>query len=73
MTSGVFRPYTLVDVLGTMNQQITDMTGSQTVTGFGTFAEADETMASNDSVTSTLVTASTVTWDNATWGTFTWS
>lgn len=73
MASGVFRPYTLVDVLGTMNQQITDMTGSQSVTGFGTFAEADEEMTMDDSATATLVTASTVTWDNATWGTFTWN
>lgn len=73
MASGVFRPYTLVDVLGTMNQQITDMSGAQSVTGFGTFAEADETMSTTDSVTSTLVTASTATWDNATWGTFVWS
>jgi hypothetical protein len=73
VASGVFRPYTLVDVLGTMNQQITDMTGSQSVTGFGTFAEADEEMTTTDSVTSTLVTASTATWDNATWGTFVWS
>lgn len=73
MASGVFRPYTLVDVLGTMNQQITDMTGTQAVTGFGTFAEADEVMTTDDSVTTTLVTASTATWDNATWGTFVWS
>lgn len=72
-SGGVFRPYTLVDVLGTMNQQITDATGAQAVTGFGTFAEADETMTSNDSMTATLETASAATWDNVTWGTFTWS
>lgn len=74
MATGVFRPYTLLDVLGTMNQQITDMTGAQQmVTGFGTLAEADESMTASDSATATLVTASGVTWDNATWGTFTWS
>jgi hypothetical protein len=73
VTSGVFRPYTLVDVLGTMNQQISNMTATQTVTGFGTFAEVDDKMSATDSATGTLVTASTVTWDNATWGTFTWS
>lgn len=74
MATGVFRPYTLLDVLGTMNQQITDMSGAlQTVTGFGTLAEADETLGAIDSATATLVTASGVTWDNATWGTFTWS
>ncbi len=73
MAPGVFRPYTLADVLGTMNQQISDMTGGQAVTGFGTFAEADEAMITNDSVTATPVTASTATWDGATWGTFIWS
>jgi len=73
VASGVFRPYTLVDVLGTMNQQISDMTGGQAVTGFGTFAEADEAMTTTDSAMATLVTASTATWDGATWGTFIWS
>jgi hypothetical protein len=72
-SGGVFRPYTLVDVLGTMNQQITDMSGSQSVTGFGTFAEADEAMTATDSATATPITASTATWDNVTWGTFTWN
>jgi hypothetical protein len=73
VSAGVFRPYTLVDVLGTMNQQISEMAGGQAVTGFGTFAEADEAMTTTDTVTSTLVTASTATWDGATWGTFIWS
>lgn len=74
MASGVFRPYTLADVLGTMNQQITDMSGAQqAVTGFGTFAEADETLGAIDSATATLATASAATWENATWGTFTWT
>lgn len=72
-SGGVFRPYTLVDVLGTMNQQITDVSGAQTVTGFGTFAEADEGMIAADSMTSVLKTASAATWDSVTWGTFTWS
>lgn len=72
-SGGVFRPYTLVDVLGTMNQQITDMTGSQSVTGFGTFAEVDESMTATDIVTSSLITAANVTWDNATWGAFAWN
>ena len=72
-SGGVFRPYTLADVLGTMNQQITDMTGGQAVTGFGTFAETDETMTATDSATATTATAANATWDNVTWGTFTWS
>lgn len=70
---GVFRPYTLADVLGTMNQQISDMTGGQAVTGFGTFAEADEAMTTTDIVTTSTPTAANATWDNVTWGTFTWS
>jgi hypothetical protein len=73
VASGVYRPYTLVDVLGTMNQQITDMTGSESVTGFGTFAEADENVTATDSATATLETASAAVWDAVTWGTFTWS
>lgn len=73
MTSGVFRPYTLVDVLGTMNQENAQQNGAQTITGFGQFAEADETMGAIDSATATLVVASTATWDNATWGTIVWS
>lgn len=73
MTSGVFRPYTLVDVLGTMNQQIGALSGSQTVTGFGVLAEVDDAMKASDSATATTVAVSTATWDNATWGTFTWT
>lgn len=73
MASGVFRPYTLVDVLGTMNQQIGELNGSQTVTGFGVLAEVDDAMTADDSATATVVVASTATWDNATWGTFVWT
>lgn len=73
MASGVFRPYTLVDVLGTMNQQIGDLNGSQTVTGFGVLGEADENALATDSATGTAVTASTATWDNTNWGTFVWT
>ena len=72
-SGGVFRPYTLVDVLGTMNQQITDMSGSQSVTGFGTFAETDETLGAIDSATASTPTAANATWDNVTWGTFVWT
>lgn len=71
---GVFRPYTLVDVLGTMNQENGNLTGGQQIlTGFGQFAEADESATVSDSATGTLVVASTATWDNTVWGEFTWS
>lgn len=70
---GVFRPYTLVDVLGTMNQETGELNGSQQIiNGFGQFAEADETLGAIDSATTALTVASTETWDNATWGAFTW-
>lgn len=68
---GVFRPYTLVDVLGTLNQQTTGQDTSQTVTGLGYFGETDETTTFADSWTSTLQTPAT--WDNGTWGAFTWA
>lgn len=69
----MFRPYTLVDVLGTMNQETGDLAGGQQIiTGFGQFAEADETMSASDSATTALTVASTQTWDNSTWGAFTW-
>jgi hypothetical protein len=66
---GVIRPYTLVDVLGTLNQQSTQNAGS--FTGLATFGEADETLGAIDSVTATLNTTP-ATWDNGAWGQFTW-
>lgn len=71
--AGVFRPYTLVDVLGTMNQQIGALNGAQTITGFGVLSEVDESSTITDSATGTAVTASTAVWDAATWGTFVWT
>lgn len=67
---GVFRPYTLVDVLGTMNEQLTAPTGD-TIDGFGFFAETDEQMSFTDSVTTTVQV--NATYDNGRWGSFTWS
>jgi hypothetical protein len=56
-----------------MNQENSDQMGSQVITGFGQFTEADETLGAIDSAVATLTVASTETWDNATWGTITWS
>lgn len=67
---GVFRPYTLVDVLGTLNQQSGVLTGSQIITGFGNFAETDEEMTIGDTM-STIVQTNSV-WDAGVWGAFTW-
>lgn len=68
---GVFRPYTLVDVLGTLNQQIAQQQGgSVSVNGFGDFAEIDETSVYTDSVTTSVQV--NPTWDNGTWGGISW-
>lgn len=66
---GVFRPYTLVDVLGTINEQLTAPTGD-TIDGFGTFAETDEAMTVNDSMITTV--QANTTYDTGIWGEFTW-
>lgn len=68
---GVFRPYTLVDVLGTLNQQSTATQDAQTVNGLGYFGETDETATLRDSWTSTVQTPAA--WDGGTWGAFTWA
>lgn len=67
---GVFRPYTLVDVLGQLNQQSSVAPGD-TINGFGDFAEADENNLMTDTIT--LSHATNPTWDNGTWGTVVWS
>lgn len=67
---GVLRPYTLVDVLGVLNQQNTQQQSAQLVNGLGDFAEADEAFTTADSVTASH--AVNATWDNGTWGAVTW-
>jgi hypothetical protein len=67
---GVYRPYTLVDVLGALNQSQTD--NQQGVTGsLSYFGESSETMPTADSVTGTVQTVPT--WDNGVWGATSWS
>lgn len=67
---GVYRPYTLVDVLGTLNQQNAEQSGG-VVTAIGVFVETDEGMTSHDTMT-TIVQASPG-WDAGEWGSFTWA
>ena len=67
---GVYRPYTLTDVLGTIQQQAIGDTGTS-VSGVGYFAEADETVPAGDSATATVQPPAT--WDNGTWGAFSWA
>lgn len=69
---GVFRPYTLVDVLGTLNNQNAGLNGTQIITGLSGFAETDETVGYVDSMTAT-VNATVPTWDGTFWGQFTWA
>lgn len=66
---GVFRPYTLVDVLGTINDQLTAPTGD-TINGLGFFGETDEAMAVGDSMTTGVQTKPV--YDAGTWGAGTW-
>lgn len=67
---GVFRPYTLVDVLGTINQQSSAPTGA-TITGLGQFGETDDAATLSDSMTGTIQT--NPVYDAGTWGTFAWA
>lgn len=72
MVPGVFRPYTLVDVLGTINDELNSQGQSDTqINGLGTFAETDESTTMADSAATTVQANST--WDSGVWGAFTWS
>lgn len=66
----MFRPYTLADVLGQINQQAIGDTDTS-VSGVGYVAEADETMTLADSATAT--TQTNPTWSNGEWGSTIWS
>lgn len=66
---GVFRPYTLVDILGTLNEQSTQAEGS-VITSQGFFAQTNESFTAHDTMT-TVVQASP-NWDAGVWGAFSW-
>ena len=67
---GVVRPYTLQDVLGTLNQNSSASQVSTVINGLGFFAEVDETTTSQDAVV-TLVTTP-LGWDQENWGAIGW-
>jgi hypothetical protein len=67
---GVFRPYSLADVLGTIQQQALGDTDTS-VSGLGTIAEADESVTLGETVTATAQI--NPAWDTAQWGGFKWS
>lgn len=67
---GVFRPSTLADVLGVIQQQAVGNTDTS-VSGVGAIAEASETAAVSDSVA--LTAGTNPAWDAGTWGAVIWS
>lgn len=68
---GVFRPYTIADVIGSLQDQIGAATSANSTTaGTGHFLEADETLGITD--TATVTAQANPAWDAGTWGTFTW-
>lgn len=67
---GVYRPYSLADVLGSMQQQAIGNTDTS-VSGLGSLAEADESVTLADAVTGTAQV--NPAWDGGTWGAITWS
>ena len=67
---GVFRPYTLVDVLGTLNDQSSAAQGS-VISSQGFFSATNENFTLHDTVT-TIVQSNRL-WDQGTWGSVTWS
>jgi hypothetical protein len=68
---GVLRPYTLTDVLGTLNaQNQAAQQGVTQVNAVGSFAEADETVPASDSATATH--AAPNGWDAGIWGATQW-
>ena len=71
MTAGVFRPYSLVDVLGSINNQNASTADTSTA-GVGYIAEADETTVVSDSA-STVLRTTVPTWDQEVWGGSVWS
>jgi hypothetical protein len=66
---GVFRPYTLVDILGTLNDQSSQAQGG-IITSQGFFSQTAENFTSHDTMTTTV--QANPTWDNGFWGSFTW-
>lgn len=70
---GVFRPYTFVDILGTLNNGLQQQSqGANTITGTGVIGEVDE----NNTMSEKAITGTVTTnqgWDATVWGTVAWS
>lgn len=70
MASGVLRPYSLPDVLGSLSDGISSLAAGSTSAGTGFFLEADEQIGVTDSVTVTV--QPNPAYGNGQWGQFTW-
>jgi hypothetical protein len=68
MAAGVFRPYTLIDILGSLNDNNQQ---ESTVVAQGYFAEADEGTTVHDTMATTVQPSPA--WDAGVWGQFTWA
>lgn len=67
---GVYRPYSLTDILGTLSDQSSQQQDT-TISGLGDFAETAELATLSDAVTGTVTT--NAGWGSGTWGTTAWS
>lgn len=70
MASGVLRPYSVADVIGSLSDGISSLAANSTAAGTGFFLEADETLGITDSAT--VTTKANPTWGNGQWQQFTW-
>lgn len=70
MASGVLRPYSLPDVLGSLSDGISSLAGSSTSAGTGFFTEADEAVGLTD--TATVTVQASPAWGNGQWGQGAW-
>jgi len=70
MASGVLRPYSVADVIGSLSDGISSLAASSTGAGTGYFLEADEALGITDSATVTA--QANPAWGGGYWGQFTW-
>lgn len=70
MATGILRPYTLPDILGSLSDGISSLAGNSTSAGTGFFLEADEVIGVTDSAT--VTTQANPAWGNGQWGQGVW-
>lgn len=70
MASGVFRPYTVEDIIGSLSGSISALSASSTSQGTGEFTEADETCGVTDSAT--VSAQANPHWNAGEWSSFCW-